>query len=512
MSFFGSRPPTDAALKYARGVSPRPPGGNTRLTLLEWATLAHVTTLMLALTWGFGGGAEWMRIYFAWFGALGALLTVRAALDQERWHDGRLRALHWLWPLLAFNLLVLAGTLNPSLKELNFDGEILLAYTGAKSGWPSSARPHLAWPALLLFDVLFLACFNVALIVRQRRALRGLLLLLVTNALILSVFGTVQKLSHADGIYFGSVKTRQSYFFASFIYHNHWGAFVLLALAACLGLTWHYARRVEARNFFHSPAFGGLIAVFFLAATIPLSGSRSCTLALLPLFGGALVHWTIRTIRQRRRARESALPPLLGAAAALVLAACGVWFVARDTIVLRANLTRSQVGAMIDQGSIGSRMKLYGDTWRMAKDKIWFGWGMESYPHVFARLYNSQISRQDKLPVFYRDAHSDWLQGFAEHGLVGTTLLALLAIVPLLSLRRRHLGSPLPLFLLAGCALLLLYAWIEFPFGNIAVILTWWLCFFCAVQYALLLESDARPADTASPEDPSAVSNPVRLP
>ncbi len=503
MSLFGSRPPTDAALKYARGVSPRPPGGSTRLTLLEWATLSHVTTLMLALTWGFGGGAEWMRVYFGWFAALGALLTLRAVFDQERWRDGRLRALHWLWPMVAFNVFVLAGTLNPSLKELNFDGEIVLAHTGARSGWPSSARPQLAWPALLLFDALWLACFNVALIVRQRRALRGLVLILVTNTLILSVFGTVQKLAHADGIYFGTVKTRQTYFFASFIYHNHWGAFVLLILAACLGLISHHARRVDARNFFHSPAFGGLIAVFFMAATIPLSGSRSCTLAMLLLFGGALVHWTFRTIRQRRRARESALPPLLGAATALVLALAGVWFVARDTIVFRANLTRVQVGAMLDQGSIGSRAKLYRDTWRMVQDKIWLGWGMESYPHVFGRFYNSQVSREDRLTVFYRDAHSDWLQAFAEHGLVGSALLASVAIVPLLSLRRRHLSSPVPQFLFAGCALLLLYAWIEFPFGNLAVVVTWWLCFYCAVQYALLQDRDT----LTSPSDQSSKAN-----
>ena len=169
----------------------------------------------------------------------------------------------------------------------------------------------------------------------------------------------------------------------------------------------------------------------------------------------------------------------------------------------RANLTRDQVGVMVDQGGIGSRAKLYGDTWRMAKDRIWFGWGMESYPHVFARLYNSQISRQDRLPVFYRDAHSDWLQAFAEHGLIGSALLALTAIVPLLSLRRRLLGSPVPQFLLAGCALLLLYAWIEFPFGNIAVVLTWWLCFFCAVQYALLQDRDSSSRlSTPSPSTP----------
>ena len=39
-------------------------------------------------------------------------------------------------------------------------------------------------------------------------------------------------------------------------------------IAACLGLVWHYSRRSERdfRNFWHSPAFIGLVLVFFLVA------------------------------------------------------------------------------------------------------------------------------------------------------------------------------------------------------------------------------------------------------
>ena len=49
----------------------------------------------------------------------------------------------------------------------------------------------------------------------------------------------------------------------------------------------------------------------------------------------------------------------------------------------------------------------------------------------------------------------------------------------------------MPTYLLAGCALILLYAWVEFPFGNIAVVLVWWLSFFSAVHYARLYDREA---------------------
>jgi O-antigen ligase len=199
----------------------------------------------------------------------------------------------------------------------------------------------------------------------------------------------------------------------------------------------------------------------------------------------------IRLVRHRRRLHESAVLPLAGAALGLALAVAGIWYIARETIETRAALTRDQLQAMLGHGNIGARATLYHDTWTMAKDKLWFGWGMGSYPHVFT-LYNSQTS-VDKLPVFYRDAHSDWLQALAEHGILGSALLALCAILPLWQLRRRHFTSAIPAYLLGGCMLILLYAWVEFPYGNLAVVLAWWVCFFCAVQYARLQEREAPP-------------------
>jgi O-antigen ligase len=134
----------------------------------------------------------------------------------------------------------------------------------------------------------------------------------------------------------------------------------------------------------------------------------------------------------------------------------------------------------------------------MAEDRLWFGWGMASYPYVFP-IYNSQDypNPVDNLQNNYHDAHNDWLQSVAEHGLVGTAVAGLMALVPLALLRGRPRPSPFAGYLLAGCALIAAYAWIEFPFGNVAVVLGWWLCFFTAIGYARL-DSGARPAKSAA--------------
>ena len=484
-------PSIDATAPYASNKSDDGPHIDQPLTPIEIVTLEHVVVAVVFGAWAFGGNAAWSRTLLAWWCSLGVLIAIAALRDQAAQGTGARRAmlypLRWLWPLALLNVMVVIGALNPNFRELTTSTGNVLVRTTEIAWLPSSARPGHALRALWLFDAIYLTCFNLALVIRQRRALRGLLLVLGANALALSVFGTLQKLAGADGLYFGLVKSPNPAFFASFIYHNHWGAFTLLMIAACLGLVWHYSRRSgrEYRNFWHSPALAGLVLVFFLAATIPLSTSRSSSLLAIMLLGGAFVHWTARLVRRRQAHHKSAFLPIVGACLTLAIAGAAIYWLARPVIEKRLAQTQDQVAQMRAQGSIGGRAVLYRDTWRMARDRLWFGWGMGSYPTVFF-TYNTQDVKLAGFPITYADAHSDWLQSVAEVGLVGTVLLGLHGVVPLLALRRRRFGSPLPGYLFGGCGLVLLYAWIEFPFGNPAVVLVWWLCFFVAVRYVHL--------------------------
>jgi len=480
--------PTDDTALYSRHQGDHAPRSGPPLAPIEMVTLVHVGVAAVFAAWAFGGNAAWSRTLLAWWGSLSALIALAAIESRHDRRPGALRImlhpLRWLWPLALFNVLVAISALNPSFRELATSNGPMLVRSEEIAWLPSCARPGLALRALWLFDGLYLTCFNLALVIHQRRALRGLLLVLGASALALSIFGTLQKLARADGLYFGLVKSPNPVFFASFIYHNHWGAFILLMIAACLGLVWHYSRRSgrEYRNFWHSPAFVGLVLVFFLVATIPLSASRSSSLLAIMLLGGTFLHWTARLVRKRRAYRESAILPVAGACLALALAGAAIFWLGWPVIEQRLALTKDQVAQMRAQGSIGSRWILYRDTWRMARDQLWFGWGMGSFHTVFF-TYNTQDVKLAGFPITYADAHSDWLQSVAEVGLIGTMLLGLHGVVPLLALRRRRFGSPVPGYLFGGCGLLLLYAWFEFPFGSPAVVLTWWLCFFLAVRY-----------------------------
>jgi hypothetical protein len=454
-------------IKFAPGVGARVPASQRPLGVLERVTLAHVAIFVIAATWA--SAADSVVTPLAWWGSLGVLLALTAVQDRDAWRDGWMRPLVWLWPFLAFNVLVVIACLNPDVPQ---DMKMAVLADGGRAGF-IPVNTAVALRALWIFDGVWIACFNLALIIRQRRALRLLLLIAVTNGAALAILGMAQKFFGARRIFFNSTFSTHSDFFATFLNHHHWGAFVVLMIAAGLALVWHYGRRREARDFFLTPAFAGIAVVGTLAATLPLSLTRSSTAIAIGLGSAALVQACIRMIQRRRQFRESVVLPVAGAITTVALGLAAIWFVLGESKMLRdstepANLARN--------------------TWELAKARPWFGWGMGSYPRVLAEDITPPPPAEVVLPDHLVDP--SWLRAFAEHGVAGCSLLALCAIVPLLRLRRRHLSSPVPAYLLAGCTLMVIDAAFGIPFENVAVGLSWWLCFFSAVQYARLQDRE----------------------
>ena len=467
-----------------------------RTGVLVKLVLFHFGSLLVFTTWAFGGQAPWARQGIAVWGAVGVLLFIAACWTRDKSSDEHTwPALRYLWPLWLYNMVVAASCFNPSFNEIVVAGEKSLVMSNPNPWLPSAARPLLAAKELWQFNGIVLSCFNLFLVLPGRRFVRGVLFLLGANAVVLAVFGTFQKLAHADGLWFGLVHSPNARFFSTFIYHNHWGAFTLLNTAVCLALLFQALHRGGTRDIWHSPVLMGAVVTLLLAASVPLSGSRSCTALMGLLLVGAITHFLARLIRRRRERGESALLPVAGIVLAVLVATAAVAYLSRDVIAQRAHLTSEQLAHIAKEDILNSRLTLYRDTWRMAAAKPWFGWGLESYAHVF-RVFNTQRAAELWIWIpFYAEAHNDWLQSLAETGFVGTGLLALLVLVPLCALPWRRVDSIVPRYLLTGCALVLLYAWVEFPFANPAVMLTFCATFCCALRYATL---DLR----AQPEEP----------
>jgi O-antigen ligase len=453
----------------------------------EQVVFVHVALLVVGLSWWFGGQSAGARQALLAWGTLGMLLFFFAWGQYHERGGDTWTPLRHLWPLLIFDALVIVSLFNPSARLALRGGEQVFLHFDPQWKWlPSTARPDLSLRELWQFNGIVLSCYNVYLVIRRRSALRQLLAIVAGNALALAVFGTFQKLAGAPGIWFGKVAVPQPYFFGTFVYHNHWGAFTLLNLAACLGLMFHALRRSGPTDLRHSPAFLGAVAIVFIAATIPLSGSRSSTVLGALFLLGALTHYLVRLIRHRRAHHESVAPQIAAIILATAVAFGGIGYLARDVIRVRAQLTAEQLAAARQQEGLNSRLQLYSDTLRMAAAKPVFGWGLETYGDVF-QIYNNQRPPETWFEKrVYREAHSDWLQALAEVGAVGTLLLVALGYTTLVGVAWRRVRSHIPAYLLAGCALVLVYAWLEFPMANPSVMVSFWASVFLAARYARL--------------------------
>ncbi|WP_438482680.1 O-antigen ligase family protein [Oleiharenicola lentus] len=454
---------------------------------LETLVLVHFCTLLIFTSWAFGGQAPWARQVIAVLGGVGVVLFIIACLTRDAGHEsGWKAALRLLWPLWIYDVIVIISCFNPSFREIGLPGDESLAMIDPISWLPSAARPKLAARELWQFNAIVLSCYNLYLMLPSRRAVRKVLLTISINAVVLAVFGTFQKLIKAKGLWLGLVPSPNDKFFSTFIYHNHWGAFTILNTTACLALLFYFLRRGGHRDIWHSPLPLGLMATLLLAISVPLSSSRSCTVQMAILLFGAFVHLLVRVIKRRRQMNESPFLPIAGIALAAVLSLGAIGYLARDVIAQRSRLTSEQLTTLAKEDTMTARIVLYKDTWRMAAEKPVFGWGLESYAHAF-RIFNTQRAAEMWIWItFYAEAHNDWLQSLAEVGFVGTTLLLLLGLLPLFAVPWRRVESTVPRYLLAGCSLILLYAWLEFPFANPAVMLTFCALFYCAIRYALL--------------------------
>ena len=452
--------------------------------ILEWAVGMQAATLVVGVTWAFGGNADWVRTPISLWGSVGMFLTLCLLVSKGPRKLSYWDTASWALPIAILNGLVLVSCLTEGFRTLHYGSDVY--YLPLKVPWwtPSSARPEISLRSLWLFDGLYFSAFNIALGIETRRIIRALLAVIVGNALLLSIFGSIQKLIGSTGIYFGAVKSPQDYFFASFVYDNHWGAFMILMVAACVGLILRYAFGSRGGGFFQGPSLFGLATVAMMALSVPLSGARACTLILMVLVVIALVRGTPKIVQALQYSGVPASAAYFGMVIVALFMVVGAWTIAGDVVRSRAEKAKAQVAEMWARGGLGGRHTLYHDTFLMAKERPVFGWGMGSFPTVFS-LYNTQQPNGDRIPVVYHDAHSDWLQSAAEIGLVGTALIGLAVLLPARALRKKRI-SPIPYFLLAGCAAVAAYAWIEFPFGNVGVVLVWWVCYFCAVQYVRL--------------------------
>jgi O-antigen ligase len=421
-----------------------------------WLTV-QAAVLVVVAAWCGGGRFDHAPALLLAVGALGLPLLA--------WHRAQGAPVRWaaLAPALAWAIFTGLAALNPSHAAAP-DGTWV-----PRTGW-------IAWlPTTVdrtrLFDAAwpwFTALWQGGVLVATgwpRRAVRRLWAVVALNGFGLAVVGAGFRLNDAEKMLGQFAVPEPTYFFATFFYKNHWAAWGALSAVAggTLALVaWRRATQgdLEARGraFF----FGGLTVLTL--CTLPLPGSRAGALLALGI-GAALLARAWFLARRPFHGRGWAL------GAAVLVAVLGASFYAgrapADVARTRAQWERHAAGGMLDL-----RLELTRDTARMAADRPVFGWGGGSYEIVFPLYQGAYLRDENGRPTArFEFAHNDWLQIAAEGGVVG----ALLLLGPAAWLWRSSWRSAhrTGRWALGGAALIALYAWIDFPFHNPAVLLLW---------------------------------------
>ena len=451
----------EASLDSAPAVSSRFP---TADRLHQWSRWGFwiISAVVLAITpWLFGGNgaAGYLLLVAAGRLCVVPLLLWLAACVLRRKNPG---TEFWV-PLVCWSLLaaqIISSTYNRSSAPVapwlgnGFDPLF------HDPRWPSTAFKQATqiegWFWLSLGLIAFTAR-NVGLTLSQ---LRSLAWLVVGTAAVLAVIGLPFKFS-GQMLILGKWPAPEWYFYSTFLYHNHWCAFALLAVALAWAL------------FEHTPSLAGRcclgIAAGIIAASAPLSTSRLGTLAMAALGLAVGVRLTLR----RNRAGRSA--PTKGAPLLAVFTLLGVVMFGGG--ILYFYNTRGEPGGhrtwsgVLRANPFGIRQTLAEDTIPMILDKPWFGWGLGGYGGAF-RFYQrpeTRVLHNNGRITLYDHPHNDWLERLAELGAIGFTLFLTPGILWLWQARRRGLRFEVQRWMLYGCLGLLLFAVGDMVFVNRAV-------------------------------------------
>jgi hypothetical protein len=352
-----------------------------------------------------------------------------------------------------------------------------------------------------------LSAFVAVLAVRHGTTKRGklyLLRLLVANGAVLSLFGMLQSIAGMAHVF--GVKPSAVYFFASFAYANHAGAFFTLVFAINGGLFLHAAMDVDERV--HTRWLLAALILNFVGAMFSL-GRASILFTWTMMFVGGifalLYAWPRLNLSERMRTGVLGL-------LSVVLATVFFFF------VYPQNRVREEL-ATIEWGGFFAR--LFGDRWlqtatafRIWEDHPWFGVGGMGYRHHVG-LY----LEKDKWALLHRgteNVYNDSIQFLCEHGAIGFGFMLAAVIVLLLPIVRRLLiarragrdkwngerwlifrVSPITLAIIAGTAVTFLHSLIDIPFRSPAILVTWAVALACAPAF-LPIRADVRAAGGAA--------------
>ena len=449
----------------------------------EKLSLALVGCLILTSTWLFPGDPMRVEEWISWSSLL--LLGVPFLANWRAPREEFLSALHSsrnvfsnpIQRAYALALICLLGSLaisvlNPSHEPSYIPGSNVpvLSQLEYLEWMPASAlAPESRTKVLSLGMLLAVTGPCTFFLFERRQTIRILLWLVVANIVVLAICGLFVKLTGNTKILGKFEPADARYFFSTFTYKNHGGAYCLIALGAMGALASH---DLQTRTDRWARSRRSVLPILVLASvlvgiTVPLSGSRSCTILyglFLIFFLGKLLSRMMTTPKGFGKGTNVLLSGATALTVGIGVLALSL-FLHTETREEMQRTTARQFENM-KQGKIETRFYISRDTLKMYREKPVWGWGLGTYRFI---INDPDRFLGDEHEYSYVYAHNDWLHYMAEIGIIGFGLLVALLISPFILYKAQGLLNPVSSWLWGTVFLLWSYSFVEFPCRTPAV-------------------------------------------
>ncbi|WPJ95060.1 O-antigen ligase family protein [Coraliomargarita algicola] len=340
---------------------------------------------------------------------------------------------------------------------------------------PISAADSSAWLTIFAYCATYLMLTSLYIVPKSRSFFERLFPWLCLGAVLVGVFGYIQKgLGLTKPLF--TTGTGANDFFAFFPYDGHWAAFASLWCCACIAMTLLSTRYDDNPGFINSNGPWYLTGGTLLGATGFLVQAPLPAAILLLTLSAMLLIVAVEFIANSKDPHHKSIALCSGLTACLSFAG-GIFRCFQDN-TLNADATSLRIAA-ID----------------MFKDSPIFGWGIDSYEKLLP-FYSSDMllgQRSER-------AASDLLQFLAEFGLFGLVLTFSYLAAFIIRYLRGPRNVRLSNHLFIGCGSVGLLALCDTPFMSPAVFFSFLVIFFSALRWADISRSKVDEVDASRPK------------
>ena len=423
----------------------RPP-----IPLREKWIVASLAVFIFILPWMLGGMRWWPQLIFLALSIIPFILLfvpMRIGNSTPLENLKKLIKFPIFWLGLLFIIYVFLGAINPSWQyTVNLEkgtwrivqippDEVIQWLPTSVSAAPYSNMN--AWRMLVIFCTAFFFVGSFWAGVKSRRCMLFLLGVVSFTAFLVAMMTIIQYMSGTKEVY-GLFESANVYFRGPFIYRNHGAAYMCLGLGASVGgFLYYWGRRTGHKS---TPAFMFLFMAVCIGAGLLYNMSRGGLFFGACLMLAGLILILFKTVLRMTLRRNLAI---FGFVTIFLVA---LFFVVPRFLKAYPELDRMSrsVVTIITTPSIlknDTRVLATKATWSLFLAQPVTGWGAGSFRYVFAPYQKEFINlfyqphsltkrwfenkKRGALRRYFSYAHNDWVQLFAEYGVVGTSAVIL---------------------------------------------------------------------------------------